>query len=534
MGVPVAKLMIYRSNLEAARDRASLTDDEARHIDQLLHGQSGTVPVDVDHLPMAFARSLLEDPKLKPNQRAAIALHVHGMRADSVDHEKLYDVRVGTAVEFGSAFTTLDRRHPNAELSWNGRWYPVIVQVDLREDESKLVKHVLARVTLGMGASTYDIHRPLDPLIFQGDDGPRELTVLQVLEHLGFRRLQTSASEYNVRLVNAERLAADAGTQVWVKSAVLEFGRSFWRSDLSELPLGTPEMPRRAIVEPTLEVEQRDSFHYGGVQKIFGESVSRMPFVRVFSLDNKSYVFADIDDVSPYEYDDTALSRLHLPQHMTSILHRVFETPTTELFGDLIRGKHGGVVILASGNPGVGKTLTAEVYAEMSARPLYVLEFGEMGTTVEQIENNLQRIFARVVQWRAVLQFDECEIFLAQRGEDLERSAIVGIFLRMLDYYEGLLFLTTNRPDVLDYAIRSRVMLRLEYPDLDIPARARIWQTMFDSAGMKLDGGTFEQLADKSVNGRQIRNLVRLARILHPDRTVTLPRMLELFHYGSQ
>ena len=67
----------------------------------------------------------------------------------------------------------------------------------------------------------------------------------------------------------------------------------------------------------------------------------------------------------------------------------------------------------------------------------------------------------------AVLQFDECEIFLAQRGDGLERSAIVGIFLRMLDYYEGLLFLTTNRPDTLDYAIRSRVMLRLEYPDLD-------------------------------------------------------------------
>ena len=86
---------------------------------------------------------------------------------------------------------------------------------------------------------------------------------------------------------------------------------------------------------------------------------------------------------------------------VASILHRVFETPTNELFGDLIRGKHGGVVILASGNPGVGKTLTAEVYAEMSTRPLYVLEFGEMGTTVEQIESeeNQQKLEEKVKTW---------------------------------------------------------------------------------------------------------------------------------------
>ena len=99
-----------------------------------------------------------------------------------------------------------------------------------------------------------------------------------------------------------------------------------------------------------------------------------------------------------------------------------------------------------------------------------MLELGELGTTASELEQNLQRVFTRVARWNAVLQFDECEIFLTQRGEDLERSAIVGIFLRLLDYYQGILFLTTNRPDVLDHAVRSRVMLKLEYPDLDLPA----------------------------------------------------------------
>ena len=226
------------------------------------------------------------------------------------------------------------------------------------------------------------------------------------------------------------------------------------------------------------------------------------------------------------------MSKLHLPEEMLSVLTRVFATPVEDLFGDLIEGKHGGVVILASGNPGVGKTLTAEVYAEQSERPLYVLELGELGTNVSQVEENLSRVFTRVARWNAVLQFDECEIFLTERNEDLERSAIVGIFLRLLDYYNGILFLTTNRPQVLDHAVRSRVMLKLEYPDLDQAARSIIWDKMFGAAGLSLDEGTLEQLAESDINGRQIRNLSRLARILHPQGAVTLEEMRGVLEYG--
>src|SRR5439155_25027507 len=147
------------------------------------------------------------------------------------------------------------------------------------------------------------------------------------------------------------------------------------------------------------------------------------------------------------------------------------------------------------GRPGVGKTLTAEVYAETTERPLYVLELGELGTNVQQLEENLSRVFDRVARWNAVLQFDECEIFLAERGEDLERSAIVGSFLRLLDYYQGILFLTTNRAEVPDHAVRSRVMLKLDYPDLDHAARTVIWKTMLDSAGLSLTEGPVGELA---------------------------------------
>jgi len=141
-------------------------------------------------------------------------------------------------------------------------------------------------------------------------------------------------------------------------------------------------------------------------------------------------------------------------------------------------------------------------------------------------------VFTRVARWNAVLQFDECEIFLTERGEDLERSAIVGIFLRLLDYYRGILFLTTNRPDVLDHAVLSRVMLKLRYPDLDFAARAIIWTTMLRAAGLKLKDGTTADLAAADLNGRQIRNLTRLAKILHPAGEVSVEEMREVMMHG--
>src|SRR5262249_16006893 len=218
------------------------------------------------------------------------------------------------------------------------------------------------------------------------------------------------------------------------------------------------------------------------------------------------------------EFDRDAMERVHLPAEMLAVLTRVFEAPAVGLFGDLIRGKHGGAVVLACGRPGVGKTLTAEVYAERCERPLYVLELGELGTTPEEVEENLQRVFTRVARWSAVLQFDECEIFLAQRGEDLERSAIVGSFLRLLDYYQGILFLTTNRWEVLDHAVLSRVMLKLHYPDLDDAARAAIWRTMLEAAGVRLLEGKLEDMADTDNNGPQHPNPNPPAQSLYPSR----------------
>jgi len=54
------------------------------------------------------------------------------------------------------------------------------------------------------------------------------------------------------------------------------------------------------------------------------------------------------------------------------------------------------------------------------------------------------------------------------------------VFLRVLEYYDGLLFLTTNRPGALDEAFKSRIHLTLYYPPLDFQQTMEIWKMNID------------------------------------------------------
>lgn len=74
-------------------------------------------------------------------------------------------------------------------------------------------------------------------------------------------------------------------------------------------------------------------------------------------------------------------------------------------------------------------------------------------------------------------------VFLQERNkEDLTRNAVVSVFLRVLEYYSGILFLTTNRVGIIDQAFRSRIHLSLYYPALDKDATLTIWKMHLKNA----------------------------------------------------
>lgn len=78
--------------------------------------------------------------------------------------------------------------------------------------------------------------------------------------------------------------------------------------------------------------------------------------------------------------------------------------------------------------------------------PLYMMSAGDLGLNPSGIEDALNTVMDMVAKWNAVLLLDEADVFLEARStHDLERNKLVSIFLRILEYYEGVLFLTTNR-----------------------------------------------------------------------------------------
>ena len=188
------------------------------------------------------------------------------------------------------------------------------------------------------------------------------------------------------------------------------------------------------------------------------------------------------------------------------------------LGGDVIQGKGLGTVVLLSGPPGVGKTLTAESIAESMQCPLYTLSAGDLGTNPADVERVLTRTLDMCARWRAILLLDEADVFLTSRNaSDLERNKLVSIFLRVLEYHRGLMFLTTNRLADIDAAFESRIHLSLRYKELDPAARMTVWKERLAAVGGGRGGFGEEQVqrfAKVEMNGRQIKNAVRSAKVL--------------------
>ncbi|KAI1080836.1 hypothetical protein F5B20DRAFT_539126 [Whalleya microplaca] len=135
---------------------------------------------------------------------------------------------------------------------------------------------------------------------------------------------------------------------------------------------------------------------------------------------------------------------------------------------DLIQNKGRGLVVLLHGVPGVGKTATAEAVAMEYRKPLFVITCGDLGLTPSDVESSLSNVFRLAHLWDCVLLLDEADVFLSQRSKlDMKRNALVSVFLRVLEYYNGLLFLTTNRVGTIDEAFKSRIHMSLYYPPLD-------------------------------------------------------------------
>jgi AAA+ superfamily predicted ATPase len=192
------------------------------------------------------------------------------------------------------------------------------------------------------------------------------------------------------------------------------------------------------------------------------------------------------------------------------------------------------VIILSSGPPGVGKTLTAEAYSERARRPLYTVQCAQLGVTAEELESRLGKVLARARKWGCILLIDEADVYIHERGSNVNQNAIVGVFLRLLEYYQGVLFLTTNRETTVDDAIRSRCVAHVRYKLPDSGERFKLWGLYAAQYGLELDRDLVHKLVKtlSKLSGRSIKQLCRITKTVHVQMKRELN--LDLFEWVAR
>ncbi|KAL2842871.1 hypothetical protein BJX68DRAFT_270501 [Aspergillus pseudodeflectus] len=282
--------------------------------------------------------------------------------------------------------------------------------------------------------------------------------------------------------------------------------------------------------------------------------------VFAYALEDRRFVAVDPRNLRPVEDHWKRSPVLIINQAHSNMLHALVDSHFKQkeihdmlgvhsIHQDTISNKGKGLVILLYGVPGVGKASTAESIAHSWNKRLLLITCGDLGTQPGQVEGSLKEIFRLAQLWDCILLLDEADVFLTERSPAaLERNALVSVFLRMLEYYSGILFLTTNLPGSIDEAFKSRIHISLYYPHLDKDTTLKIWdmnlsrlaeiekehaQTQQQLA-LAIDVKGIRRFAKKHYrsnedgkgrwNGRQIRNAFLIAAALarfeknHPQR----------------
>lgn len=235
------------------------------------------------------------------------------------------------------------------------------------------------------------------------------------------------------------------------------------------------------------------------------------PIVEVYSLETHEAFWINVSNLTHYVYRPELREKLILPQVQRDLLD-VLTTDTDVLTGDLVEGKSAGNVILTKGVPGVGKTLTAEIYAEVCGRPLYSVHAGNLGTSPREVADALRAVFQRAKRWGCVLLLDEADVFVMTRGRDVVQNAIVAEFLRTMEYFDGLLFMTTNRGDDIDEAILSRCAAIIHYDPPGTDLLPQVWRVMSENFDAGLDAQLIAELVYlfPQITPRDVKMLLRL------------------------
>ncbi|MFT7622173.1 MAG: SpoVK/Ycf46/Vps4 family AAA+-type ATPase [Myxococcota bacterium] len=215
------------------------------------------------------------------------------------------------------------------------------------------------------------------------------------------------------------------------------------------------------------------------------------------------------------------LDDLILPDDEKAEIQSIIEAARTRAFvmskwgfaNKLSTGK--GLVIMFCGEPGTGKTLCAEIMANMLELQLYQISIPNvMSKFIGETEKNIAEIFHTAKANHAMLLFDEADSLFASRVKvessvDKFSNMETNLLLQEIERFEGVIILTTNLDKSIDKAFQRRIQFKVTFPFPEAEQRAQIWQLLFPKE-CPLDPHMDWDLLGKSfeISGGHIKNAV--------------------------
>jgi len=220
----------------------------------------------------------------------------------------------------------------------------------------------------------------------------------------------------------------------------------------------------------------------------------------------------------PFAWDD-----LVLPQPLLDSLHDLaYEAATRAEFWErpgvrrlFPRGR--GLTALFSGTPGTGKTMAAQVIAAELQMDLFRVDLARVVSKyIGETAKHLSEVFSRASRMSAILLFDEADALFAKRttvkdSHDRYANADTSYLLQLLEEFQGLALLATNKRANIDPAFHRRLRYVYEFPKPGPTERTILWRRLAGAihgdTAMAADNSTLEVLGrEVDLSPAQIKN----------------------------
>ncbi|KAF4416311.1 TOB3 (member of AAA-ATPase family) [Fusarium acutatum] len=309
------------------------------------------------------------------------------------------------------------------------------------------------------------------------------------------------------------------GIAEWLKEPPLDF---FDPNMADYPPIWLPFTETGRVVLDRKTFEEDNYSHVTMIEEVDDPELFLCPpYALGYSTGRKEWCRYLVDNLKDVTWNENAWSSLILDQEQKQVLKAlVMSHKHPERVRSLSEQKGKGLVVLLHGTPGSGKTLSAETAAEMSKKALLSTSMSELNRY-----DRLKQILQYATTWNAIILFDEADVFLESRdltSNSTTRNALVAVFLKHLEYFSGIVFLTTNRLSSIDAAMKSRIHLSLLFGPPEAEVRRQIWKQNLEAVpineteigGKELSGHAADDLIHHKLNGREISNALNTARTL--------------------